>query len=266
MISHLCRSTAVGLRAAMLTVAAIAALSVSSLAAQAGEVTVFAAASLKTALDRVVADYQAGGGAPVTVSYAGSSALAKQIEQGAPADIFISASTDWMDTLDKAGLVKAGSRTNLLGNTLVLVAHGGDAPKVEITSALDLSGMIGGGKLAMALVDSVPAGVYGKAALTSLGLWASVETKVAQADNVRAALALVATGEAPFGIVYSTDAAADDKVSIVGTFPEGSHEPIVYPAALTASAHDGAEAFLTYLKGEKASAVFKAEGFTVLAK
>ncbi|WP_374630196.1 molybdate ABC transporter substrate-binding protein [Pannonibacter indicus] len=266
MTIHLRRSKAGRLRGAMLTVAAVAALSLSSLAAQAQEVTVFAAASLKTALDRIVAEYQAGGGASVVVSYAGSSALAKQIEQGAPADIFISASTDWMDTLDKAGLIKAGSRSDLLGNTLVLVAHGGDAPKVEITSALDLSGMIGDGKLAMALVDSVPAGVYGKAALTSLGLWASVEPKVAQSDNVRAALALVATGEAPFGIVYSTDAAADEKVSIVGTFPQGSHAPIVYPAGLTAQARDGAEAFLTYLKGEKASAVFEAEGFTVLAR
>ncbi|WP_425498729.1 molybdate ABC transporter substrate-binding protein [Pannonibacter anstelovis] len=266
MTIHLCRSVAEHLRVVMLTVAAVTALSLSSLAAQAQDVTVFAAASLKTALDRVVADYQADGGAPVTVSYAGSSALAKQIEQGAPADIFISASTDWMDKLDKAGLIKAGSRSDLLGNTLVLIAHGGDAPKVEITPALDLAGMIGEGKLAMALVDSVPAGVYGKAALTSLGLWASVEPKVAQSDNVRAALALVARDEAPYGIVYSTDAAADDKVSIVGTFPEASHEPIVYPAGLIASARDGAEAFLTYLKGEKASAVFKAEGFTVLAR
>lgn len=266
MTNHLWRSTAGRLRGAALAVAAAAALFLSSFAAQAQEVTVFAAASLQTALQQIVADYQAGGGGSVVVSYAGSAALARQIEQGAPADIFISASTDWMDKLDEAGLIRSGTRVDLLGNTLVLVAHGSDAPKVALTPELDLSGLIGSGQLAMALVDSVPAGVYGKEALTSLGLWESVAPKVAQADNVRAALALVSVGGASYGIVYGSDAAADGKVSVVGTFPAQSHAPIVFPAALTASARDGAEAFLDYLKGEKAAAVFQAEGFTVLTQ
>ncbi|MCY1704680.1 molybdate ABC transporter substrate-binding protein [Pannonibacter sp. SL95] len=235
-------------------------------AAQAAETTVFAAASLKTALDDIVVAYQAGGSDKVIVSYGGSSALAKQIEQGAPADIFISASTDWMDKLAKAKLIKEDSRVDLLGNTLVLVAHGADAPKVEITGKLDLAALLGDNRLAMALVDSVPAGVYGKAALTSLGLWPSVEAKVAQSDNVRAALALVAAGEAPFGIVYATDAVAEKNVSVVGTFPPSSHDPIVYPAALTAEAKDGAAAFLAYLQGQAARSAFERQGFKVLGK
>lgn len=258
-------------RTTLTSVFAAAALAVtisfaSGPAAQAAETTVFAAASLKTALDNIVVAYRAGGSDKVTVSYGGSSALAKQIEQGAPADIFISASTDWMDKLAKAKLIKEDSRVDLLGNTLVLVAHGADAPKVEITDKLDLAALLGENKLAMALVDSVPAGVYGKAALTSLGLWPAVEAKVAQSDNVRAALALVAAGEAPFGIVYATDAVAEKNVSVVGTFPPSSHDPIVYPAALTAETNDGAAAFLAYLQGEAARSAFERQGFKVLGK
>lgn len=258
-------------RATLTSVFAAAAVAVtisfaSGPAAQAAETTVYAAASLKTALDDIVTAYRAGRSDKVIVSYGGSSALAKQIEQGAPADIFISASTGWMDKLAKAKLLKEDSRVDLLGNTLVLVAHGADAPKVEITDKLDLAALLGDNRLAMALVDSVPAGVYGKAALTSLGLWPSVEAKVAQSDNVRAALALVATGEAPFGIVYATDAVAEKNVSVVGTFPPSSHDPIVCPAALTAEARDGAAAFLAYLQGEGARSAFERQGFKVLGK
>ena len=226
------------------------------------DITVFAAASLKNALDKIGADYETASGDKVLISYAGSSALAKQIEAGAPADIFISASTDWMDTLEKANLIDTASRKDLLGNTLVLVAHDAGAP-VEISKDTDLHAMLNGGKLAMALVDSVPAGVYGKEALTNLGLWDSVSADVAQADNVRAALALVATGEAPLGIVYATDAGAEPKVTQIGTFPADSHAPITYPAALTATAKAPAKAFLDALSSPESSEIFKTEGFSI---
>lgn len=234
-------------------------------AATAGEVVVFAAASMKTALDAVAADFEAATGDTVTISYAGSNALARQIIEGAPADIFISAAENWMDEVAKAGLIAGDTRRDLLGNTLVLVAHGREAAPVQIWPGFDLSGLLGDGKLAMALVDSVPAGQYGKAALESLGVWAAVEPSVAQADNVRAALAFVSSGEAPFGIVYATDAAADDNVTVVGTFPEDSHPPIVYPAALLTGAADAADrAFFEALSSDAADARFAAEGFAIL--
>ncbi len=242
----------------------LAVLAISAAApAPAADITVFAAASLKNALDEIAAGWQAQGGAPVAVSYAGSSALAKQLQQGAPADIFISASTDWMDAVQKDGLIRDDSRRDLLGNSIVLIGHGEGAP-VDISPALDLAGMLAGGHLAMALVDSVPAGVYGKAALESLGLWDTVSAQVAPADNVRAALALVATGEAPLGIVYETDAAAENAVSVLGTFPADSHPPITYPVALMTNAGDGAQAFLDYLSGPEVRAAFEAQGFRVL--
>ena len=189
------------------------------LIAAAGRITVFAAASMKTALDAVAADWEADSGNTAVISYAGSSILAKQIQQGAPADLFISASSDWMDALDRDSLLRPGTRRDLLSNHLVLIANGAGALVVTIAPGMDLAGLLGDGKLAMALVDSVPAGVYGKASLVSLGLWDNVRAKVAQVDNVRAALRLVASGETPFGIVYATDAHADPAVSIVGTFP-----------------------------------------------
>ncbi len=245
--------------------AALAALiALAPVAACAGEVIVFAAASLKTALDEVAAAWEAETGNEVTISYAGSSQLAKQILAGAPADIFLSANVAWMDEVEKDGLVAAGQRADILGNTLVLIGHGA-APKAEIGPGLDLAGLLGDGKLAMALVDSVPAGIYGKAALTALGLWEGVAPSVAQADNVRAALALVAAGEAPYGIVYATDAAADDAVSVVGAFPPESYPPIVYPAALLAGATDEADAaFFAALKGGAAAAIFEKHGFSIL--
>lgn len=228
-------------------------------------VTVFAAASLKNALDAVNAACEADVGEKATISYAASSALAKQIENGAPADIFISADLDWMAYLSEKNLTKTDTEVKLLGNSIVLVALADSAASVEIKDGFDLAGLIGDGRLAMANVDAVPAGKYGKAALEKLGVWGSVEGKVAQAENVRAALALVSTGEAPLGIVYKTDAAADRKVKIIGTFPEGSHKPIVYPAAITSEAKDDdAGAFLKCMQSAKAKALFEEQGFTVL--
>jgi molybdate transport system substrate-binding protein len=234
--------------------------------AQAAEVTVFAAASLKTALDEIAAGWQAESGNSAVLSYGGSSALAKQIIEGAPADIFISASTEWMDAVADAGLVVPESRVDLLGNRLVLIAHGAGVAPVTLDGSTDLAGMLAGGKLSMAMVSSVPAGQYGKEALTSLGLWDSVKDSVAQSENVRAALKLVALGEAPLGIVYGSDAIADAaSVTVVATFPEASHSPIIYPAALIATgATPEAAAFLDYLSSLDARLVFEAQGFTVL--
>lgn len=233
--------------------------------AAAEEVVVFAAASMKTALDTVAADFQAATGHRVTISYAGSSVLARQIIEGAPADIFISAAVNWMDEVEKAGLVADGARKDLFGNTLVLIAHGKDVSPVEIGPGFDLAALLGDGKLAMALIDSVPAGQYGKAALESLGVWRAVEGSVAQADNVRAALALVSIGEAPYGVVYATDAAADDTVTVVGRFPADSFPPIVYAGALLTGASDAADtAFYEALSADAADATFAAQGFAIL--
>ncbi|MGE0500329.1 MAG: molybdate ABC transporter substrate-binding protein [Rhizobiaceae bacterium] len=228
-------------------------------------VTVFAAASLKNALDAVNAACEADVGEPATISYAASSALAKQIEQGAPADVFISADLDWMAYLSERNLTKKETETRLLGNSIVLVIPADSGARTEIAPGFDLAGVVGDGWLAMANVDAVPAGKYGKAALEHLGVWASVEGKVAQAENVRAALALVATGEAAAGIVYATDAIAEPKVKVVGTFPQGSHPPIVYPVAQTVESKDAeTPAFLKCLTSAKAKALFEGQGFTVL--
>lgn len=248
-------------------VAALTALALvsSPLRAAADEVTVFAAASLTDALGVVGEAWMAETGNTAIFSFAGSSALARQIQEGAPAHIFISASVSWMDEVEGSGDLRDGTRRDILGNTLVLIAHGQDAAPVTIDADLDLAGMLGDERLAMALVDSVPAGVYGKAALTALGLWDSAEPLVAQADNVRAALAFVAQNEAPYGIVYATDAAVQDDVIIVGTFPAGTHDPITYPAAITAQATSGqAQAFLDYLSSDAARAIWEDYGFTVL--
>lgn len=236
---------------------------------KADQITVFAAASLKTALDAVADDWVASSGHTAVIAYGGSAALAKQIQAGAPADIFVSAAANWMDTLQSDGLIVAGSRRDLLGNTLVLVAHGHAEPQIDIRQDFDLAKRLGDGKLAMGLVDSVPAGQYGKSSLQSLGIWTSVETNVVQSENVRAAMALVATGEASFGIVYGSDAIADDAagddVSVVGTFPADTYPPIVYPAALVADSRVRAAAsFLDYLSSDTADAIFAAQGFKVL--
>jgi molybdate transport system substrate-binding protein len=232
--------------------------------AAAGDVTVFAAASLTTAMTEIAGRFEADTGHDVTLSLAGSSALARQIRQGAPADVFISANPGWMDAVEEAGLIAPGTRVDLLGNALVLVAADPAAAPLEIGPRTDLAGRLDGGRLAMALVDAVPAGLYGKAALETLGLWAELAPRVVQADNVRAALALVALGEAPYGIVYATDARAEDDVTVVGRFPPGSHPPVIYPAAgLRGRTGPAAADFLAYLRGPGARAVFEAEGFVM---
>ncbi len=233
--------------------------------ASAQDVMIFAAASLKTALDGVAAAWSAETGGEAVVSYAASSALARQIEAGAPADVFISADLDWMDYLASWGLIDPDTRRTLLSNRIVLIAAGTDAPPVEIAPGFGLAALLGEGRLAMADVDAVPAGRYGKAALETLGVWGNVESRIAETENVRAALAFVALGEAPYGIVYATDANAEDNVTIVGTFPEDSHPPIRYPVALTAdTANPAAADFLEFLGAAPARALLEAQGFTVL--
>jgi len=258
------------LRAAAFAIAfALAApLSPSPSGAESAPVVVFAAASLKNALDEIAAGWTAKSGVAVKTSYAASSALAKQIEEGAPADLFIAADLDWMDYVEKKNLVKVGTRDNLLGNSIVLVAAK-DWTKgaIKIEPSFPLESLLGDGRLAMANIAAVPAGKYGKAALDKLGVWNSVANKLAEAENVRAALALVARGEAPLGIVYRTDAAAEPGVKIVGTFPEDSHPPIVYPLALLMNSKTAyAEEFLRYLAGPEARAAFEKNGFSVLAR
>jgi len=236
-------------------------------AAQAADVTVFAAASLKNALDDAAKLYQAKTGDKITISYAASSALAKQIEAGAPADIFFSADLEWMDYLEKKKLIYAPSRHVLLGNTLVLVAPKDSTVTLPIEKDFPLLQALGpDGKLAMAGVDSVPAGKYGKAALTALGVWEAVMPHVVQAENVRAALAFVAKGEAALGIVYGTDAKSEFQVRMVGVFPEDSHPKILYPVALTASADSEARKFLNFLLSAEAAPAFEAQGFSIQGK
>ncbi len=252
--------------AALLGGLAVVMLAGTSASRAENKVTVFAAASLKNALDAVNAACEAEVGEQATVSYAASSALAKQIEEGAPADVFMSADLDWMKYLADKNLIKADTETRLLGNSIVLIAPADSSATADIAPNFDLAGLLGDGKLAMANVDSVPAGKYGKASLEALGVWSSVEGRVAQAENVRAALALVSIGEAPLGIVYKTDAAADPKVKVVASFPEDTHPPIVYPVAQTADSKDAeTPAFLKCLQSAKAKELFEAQGFTVLA-
>lgn len=230
---------------------------------QAEQVTVFAAASMKTALEKISFQFEADTGHRAVLSFAGSSALARQIEYGAPVDLFVSANPDWMDHLERTGRIEGQTRVDLVGNSLVLIGRE-DRP-TQITPDLDMSGLIGSGHLAMALVEAVPAGIYGKAALVSLGLWEDLQSKVAQVDNVRAALALVSKGAAPVGIVYASDARADPAVFVLGQFPDTSHPPIRYPAALVAGRATGvAQSFLSYLQTQPARDVFRAQGFSVL--
>lgn len=233
--------------------------------AQTSKTVVFAAASLKNALDDINAAYEKETGKSATISYAGSSALARQIEEGAPADIFISADLDWMDYLQKADLIQPDTRVNLLGNHIVLVAPKDSDVTIGIKKGFDLAGTLGDNKLAMADTNAVPAGRYGKASLQNLGIWDSVSGKIAQAENVRAALLLVARGEAPLGIVYSTDAVAETGVKVVGKFPDHSHPPIIYPAALLKDSKSAdATEFLSFLKTDTARKLFEKQGFSVL--
>src|SRR6185312_8621784 len=222
---------------------------------------IFAAASLKNALDEIATGWKDSGKPAPKISYAASSALAKQLEQGAPADLFR------MDYVEKKDLIQKDTRVNLLGNKIVLIAPRDSKTTVTVKQGFDLAKALNGGKLAMANVASVPAGKYGKAALEKLGAWDGVKGSIAQAENVRAALLLVARGEANLGIVYSTDAAAEPNVKVVGEFPAHSHPPIIYSAALTKSTKaTDAKAFLELLKSNKARPAFEKQGFTVLVK
>jgi len=226
--------------------------------------TVFAAASLSDALKQTGEAYKAKTGQTPVFSFAASSALARQIEASGGADIFISADRDWMDYLDNKGLIAHASRKDLLGNHLVLIAPASSSVSVKIAAHFDLAGALGGGRLSVADPDSVPAGKYAKSALTSLGVWNAAVDRLVQAENVRVALAYVARDEAPLGIVYTTDAMAEPKVRIVGTFPDSSHAPIVYPIALTRDAKPEAKALVDFLEGPDAAAIFSKAGFVVL--
>lgn len=240
--------------------------------AQGGGILLFAAASLKNALDEIATAWgRDSGKPPPKISYAASSALAKQIEQGAPADIFLSADLDWMGYVAARNLIQPETRVNLLGNRIVLIAPRDSSAAVDLEAGVDLAKVLTnalwGGRLAMANVDAVPAGKYGKAALEKLGAWNDVKGSVAQAENARAALLLVARGEAPLGIVYSTDAAAEPNVRIVATFPEDSHPPVIYPVArIRGSRSADAKPFLDHLRSAKARMVFEKQGFSVLVR
>jgi molybdate transport system substrate-binding protein len=250
------------------------ALMVSSLAvgltpatAQEKSITVFAAVSMKNALDEVNLAFLKATGTKVMVSFAASSALARQIEQGAPADVFASADLEWMDYSASKKTIKNDTRVNLLGNRLVLIApKESKIDTVTIGPGFDLARLVGDGRIATGEITSVPVGKYAKHALEKLGIWTSVEKRFAMADNVRAALALVARGEAVLGIVYHTDAKVESGVKIVGTFPADSHPAIVYPMAATVTAKSEAAAYLAFLRGAAAKAVFEQYGFTFLLR
>jgi molybdate transport system substrate-binding protein len=251
------------LRRTLLGLALAVGLSASA-QAQPEPLTVFAAASLKNVLDEQGAAFIAAGGPAVRFSYGASSAMARQIEQGAPADIFLSADVDWMSYVADRGLIVPPSRKNLLTNRLALVAPAASTVKLTVGRGMAIGQALGNGRLAIAAPE-VPAGKYGRAALTVLGVWPQVKDRLAPAENVRAALLFVARGETPLGIVYDTDAKVEPGVRIVGLFPESSHPKIVYPAAiLVRSTNPAAARFLAFLQSPKGRAVFQKYGFTVL--
>jgi molybdate transport system substrate-binding protein len=230
----------------------------------AGGVTVFAAASLSDALGDVGKAYQAKTGTMPTLSFAASSTLARQIEASRGADVFISADTEWMDYLDNRGLIAHETRKNILGNRLVLIAPTDANVSLAIAPHFDLLGALKGGRLSIADPDTVPAGKYARTALSMLGVWNSIVNHLVNAENVRVALSYVARGEAPLGIVYATDAQGEKRVRIVATFPDNTHAPIVYPAALTRDAGPGARAFLDFLDSAQARAILRKDGFVIL--
>jgi molybdate transport system substrate-binding protein len=233
--------------------------------AQDKTLTVFAAASMKNALDDVNAAYTKSTGVKVVSSYAASSALAKQIEGGAPADVFVSADLKWMDYVQDKKAIKTDTRLSLLGNKLVLIApKDSRIGNVTIGQGFDLAKLAGDGRIATGDVKAVPVGLYAKAALESLGAWTAAEPKFAMTDNVRAALLLVSRGEAALGIVYETDAKVEPGVKIIGSFPEGSHPPVTYPVAATMTAKPDAAGYLAFLRGKAAREIFERYGFTVL--
>jgi molybdate transport system substrate-binding protein len=229
-----------------------------------GPLVVFAAASLTDALQEVDAAFSAHSKTPIKESFAASSVLAKQIEAGAPADVFVSADEQWMDYLAQHGLLASGMRRELLGNALVLIAPADSTLRLKIAPGFDLAGALNGGKLATGDPDSVPAGLYARAALNKLGVWSQVEARLVRAENVRAALAYVARAEAPLGIVYRTDAEAEPRVRVVDVFPADSHPPITYPLALTLHARRGAADYVQFLQGPTARGIFERHGFVTL--
>jgi molybdate transport system substrate-binding protein len=243
--------------------AAVGLLAARRVQAQPRPPVVFAAASLENALDDVA---RAWPGAPARLSYAASSVIARQIAEGAPADVFVSADQDWMDWLAERRLIVAASRRNLLSNHLALIAPANSPARLTVRRGMPLAAALGeDGRLAIAGPD-VPAGRYAEASLRALGVWPTVEGRLARGENVRATLAFVARGEAPLGVVYDTDALREPAVRIVGIFPDASHPPIVYPAALVAASHDPAgAAFLAFMEGPRAGAVFRRYGFRTLA-
>jgi molybdate transport system substrate-binding protein len=256
------RRAALSLIAPVLVTAVVAATPFSASAhGDSSAVTVFAAASLKNAMDAVIAAFTARTKIPARPSYGASSALARQIEQGAPADVFVSADVDWMDDLAKHKLIQAPSRRNLISNHLALIAPSDSKINLPIAPGMPLAAALGSDRLAVAGPD-VPAGKYAQASLTALGVWSSVEGRLARAENVRSALAFVSRGETPLGIVYDTDARVEPKVRVVGLFPDSSHPPIVYPIALVeGSRSSGAAAFIHFAEGPEARAIFARFGF-----
>jgi molybdate transport system substrate-binding protein len=227
-------------------------------------ITVFAAASLTNALQEVGDGFTAETSIPVRFSFAASSALARQIENGSPADIFFSADLEWMDYLQARNLIQRATRHNVLGNRLVLIAPADSAVKLKIEAHFALLAALGKGRLSTGDPDSVPVGRYARESLGNLGVWNEVMDRLIRADSVRSALAFVDRGEAPLGIVYETDALIDKKVRTIDVFPESSHQPIVYPIALTAMAQADAARFLDYIRGPAGDIAFKAYGFTPL--
>jgi len=232
------------------------------------QITVFAAASLKNALDDTNAAFTKATGVKVTASYAASSALAKQIEQSAPADVFISADLQWMDYVGERKLIKPDTRVNLLGNKLVLIAPADSKiANVTIGQGFDIAKLAGSGRIAVADVNAVPAGRYAKAALEKLGAWAAAEPKLAQAKNVRATLAFVARDETPIGIVYETDAKVEPRVKVIGAFPDNSYPPVTYPVAATATTtKQSVSQYLHFLRSPAAKAIFEKYGFSFLIR
>lgn len=232
----------------------------------AADLTVFAAASLRSALEDVAEAWAQDTGGELTLVFAGSSAIARQVQAGAPADVVILANTDWMDALATSGDIDIGSRIDLLGNRLVVIGGWHDTDPLDLSDPAALSERLGRGRLAVALVDAVPAGIYAKSALDTLGLWDSVEDRVVQTDNVRAALALVGVRAANLGIVYATDADVDRRVTIIADIPSDVHPPIIYPAALAVDPAPGAEALLETLSGPLAQAIFQGHGFALIGQ
>jgi molybdate transport system substrate-binding protein len=254
------------LKATMLALLALA-IGLNAAAAQEKSITVFAAASMKNALDDVDAAFTRKTGIKVVASYDASSALMKQIEGGAPADVFLSADLKWMDYGTQKKLIKDDTRINLLGNQLVLIApKDSKIDHVDIKSGFDIAKLAGDGRIATGDVKAVPVGIYAQAALQKLGAWAAAEPKMALTQNVRAALVLVARGEVPLGIVYSTDAKVEPGVKVVAVFPDDSHDPIVYPVAATTHASPEAMPYLDYLHSQAAKSIFETYGFSFLVK